>query len=107
MGQFVPLLEHYNVHATKVAEVHLALAAAEKEHPDAIVFMLPRYWNDVTQFVQDLRKIQEFEDIPVLYVGSLIEGEDQRVLHQYGVKTLTLGPLPPEEVARYIHDMLK
>ena len=105
--QFIPLLGHYDMNATLVSEVDQAMAAMEKEHPAAIVFMLPRYWDDVTRFVQELRKKEDFAEIPVLYVGSLIEGEDQRVLLQHGVKTLTLGPLPPEEVVRYIHDMLK
>ena len=107
VGQFVSLLGRYDISAVKVGEVHHAMKALEKEQVDAIVFILPRYWDDVTRFVQELRTKKAYTDTPVLYVGSLVEGEDQRVLHQYGVKTLTLGPLPPEEVVRYIHDMLK
>lgn len=100
-------LTRAGVAVTSVEKVSAVMAAAEKIKPNAIVFILPRYWDDITLFVDDLRKNEEFTETPILYVGSLIDGEDQRVLQQKGVKTLTLGPLPPQEVVRYILNMLK
>jgi len=107
LSEFRPLFVYYGIGVTEVLKMNLTLETVKKEQPDAVVFLLPRYWDDVTRFVQELRQDKAFETTPILYIGSLIEGEDQRILHQMGVQTLTLGPLPPQEVVRYIADMLK
>ena len=92
---------------TQVKQVNKVLDTVMEVKPYAIVFLLPRYWDDITLFVDALRAKKGFAEIPILYVGSLIEGEDQRVLRMKGVHTLTLGPLLPQEVVRYIVDKLK
>ncbi|TSC77485.1 MAG: hypothetical protein G01um101429_1033 [Parcubacteria group bacterium Gr01-1014_29] len=107
LDEFSLSLRRAGVAVTSVEKVSAVMAAAEKIKPDAIVCILPRYWDDITVFVDEFRKKPGFEDTPILYVGSLVEGEDQRILQQKGVKTLTLGPLPPQEVVRYILNMLK
>ena len=106
LDQFLGPLAHAGVAVTHVERVSKVLELAEQNRPDAIVFVLPRYWNDITLFVDALRKKKEIAETPILYVGSLIEGEDQRVLRAKGVHTLTLGPLMPQEVVRYILDKL-
>mgnify|MGYP001560055870 CR=1 FL=1 len=107
LDPFLAALAASDVIVTQVERVSKVLETAEQVKPDAIVFVLPRYWDDITRFVDMLRQKKDFVDTPILYVGSLIEGEDQRVLHSKGVHTLTLGPLMPQEVVRYILDKLK
>jgi DNA-binding response OmpR family regulator len=100
-------LARSGIEVLSVEKVSRVMEEVIKSHPDAIVFILPRYWDDITIFVDAIRAKKEFAETPILYVGSLIEGEDQRVLNMKGVHTLTLGPLMPQEVVRYIVDMLK
>lgn len=107
LDPFLGPLAHAGVLITQVERVQKVLETVERVKPNAIVFVLPRYWDDITLFVDELRTKKEFSEIPILYVGSLIEGEDQRVLRMKGVHTLTLGPLMPAEVVRYILDKLK
>ena len=107
LDPFLGPLENAGVLVTIVQQVKKVLETVVEAKPDAIVFVLPRYWDDITLFVDALREKKEFKNTPLLYVGSLIEGEDQRILRQKGVHTLTLGPLMPAEVVRYILDKLK
>jgi DNA-binding response OmpR family regulator len=104
---FILHLTREGVDVVHIENIRHVLEKVVEVKPDAIVFILPRYWDDITIFVDNLRAKEDFVETPILYVGSLIEGEDQRVLHQKGVKTLTLGPLMPQEVVRYILNMLK
>ena len=107
LDPFLGPLADAGVLVTQVERVNKVMETVEQTQPDAIVFILPRYWDDITLFVDALRSKKEFVEIPILYVGSLIEGEDQRILRMKGVHTLTLGPLMPAEVVRYILDKLK
>lgn len=107
LDPFLGSLANAEVVVTQVERVNKVMETVERVKPDAIVFVLPRYWDDITRFVDTLRQKKDFVDTPILYVGSLIEGEDQRVLHMKGVHTLTLGPLMPQEVVRYMIDKLK
>lgn len=107
LDPFLGPLAHAGTLVTQVERVNKVLETVEEVRPDAIVFILPRYWDDITLFVDQLRAKKGFAETPILYVGSLIEGEDQRVLRMKGVHTLTLGPLVPAEVVRYILDKLK
>lgn len=104
--RFKPLLEEEGINVESVDKFPKAKALALKEHMDAIVFVLPRYWEDITVFIKELRAVQNMEDTLIFYLGSLIEGEDQVLLHKWGVKTLTLGPVPDPEVVRYIVHLL-
>lgn len=108
LEKFISLLKKNGIAVTQAPTPKqvMELILIEEIEPDAIAFILPRYWYDITLFVDDLRKKSQFAETPILYVGSLIEGEDQRILQQKGVKTLTLGPLPPEEIVRYITNTL-
>src|SRR3990167_9542074 len=92
---------------TQVKQVSKVLDTVMEVKPYAIVFLLPRYWDDITLFVDALRAKKEFAQTPLLYVGSLIEGEDKPILPMMGVHELTLGPILPQEVVRYIVDKLK
>lgn len=103
---FASLLRNEGLIVTTISQVRDALEVVKKIEPDAIVFVLPRYWDAITDFVDLLRADKKFEDTVVIYAGSLIEGEDQHILHQKGVKTVTLGPLPPTEVVRFIMDTI-
>ena len=107
LDPFLGPLADASAKVTRVERVSEALDTVVTVKPDVIVFILPRYWDDITAFVDKLRAIKGFGETPILYVGSLIEGEDQRILRQKGVHTLTLGPLMPPEVVRYILDKLK
>lgn len=83
-----------------------ALADIGSIHPDVIAIILPNYFESVTRFVQDLRNISAFNRVPLIYVGGMIEGADDAILRQYGVKTLTLGPVQTSEIARFIIQQL-
>ena len=79
-----------------------AFAEAQKLKPAIIVFYLPQYWQNITEFVKKLRAIPEFETTPMVYIGGMIEGQDQEVIRSLGVKTLTKGPLPELEMVRFM-----
>lgn len=81
-----------------------ALIAARKNPPKAVIFVLPTYWQSVTDFVEKIGK--ELPHTEFIYVGSLVEGADQAVLQAHNVKTFTLGPVPKEELARFITKLL-
>ena len=97
-----PYFKEKNIETVVVNKFNLADEAIKGEIFDGIVFLLPQYWQDVSKFIIVARKTPGYELIPILYIGSLIEGGEQGILHQQGVKTLTLGPVPEAEVVRYI-----
>ena len=70
--------------------------------PDAIVFIVPVYWESVGDFVSAVRADQALEKLPIVYLGDFIEANDQLFLKRLGVYTLTLGPVPTEEAVRYV-----
>ena len=105
--RFKFLLEEEGVGIWSADKFHKALEIALQDHPDAIMFVLPRYWEDVTEFIKKIRSHTELAETIIFYLGSLIEGEDQILLHRWGVKTLTLGPVPDTEVVRYVMRLLK
>jgi hypothetical protein len=79
-----------------------ALADIHAIRPDIIGIILPNYFETVTRFVEDIRRISAYNTVPLVYVGGMIEGADDAILRQYGVKTLTLGPVQTSEIARFI-----
>lgn len=79
-----------------------AMILARQERPDGIVFVIPTYWESVEDFLKELREDETFAKTPIIYLGDLIEASDQLVLKRQGVYTMTLGPVPTEEVARFI-----
>lgn len=79
-----------------------ALADIGSIHPDIIGIILPNYFESVTKFVKNIRNMSAYNTVPFVYVGGMIEGADDAILRQYGVKTLTLGPVQTSEIARFI-----
>lgn len=100
--QFVPLLEKEGISVTVIENFADALRWAKEAHPGMIVFILPVYWENITKFVEEIRAVEGFSETPIVYIGNLIEGEDQRILKRHNVKTLALGPVPIEEMVRFI-----
>ncbi|MDO8523420.1 MAG: hypothetical protein Q7S12_04040 [bacterium] len=80
------------------------LAAKKPPAPKAIIFVLPTYWQDITGFVKAIGS--SLPGTKFIYVGSLVEGADQAVLQAHNVLTFTLGPVPKEELARFITKLL-
>lgn len=90
------------IKVTRVLKESEVFEIAKKTLPDAIMFALPVYWSSVTDFLESIRGYEILERIPVIYLGNVLEGQDQIILKRYGVHTMTLGPVPKEEVVRYI-----
>lgn len=101
---FAPLFQMEGVEVVSTESINAALEKAKETRPKAIVFVVPVYWASITHFVEEIRKLKGFDeiDVPIFYLGSVIEGEDQKILQRYGVKVLTFGPVPKDEVVRYI-----
>lgn len=91
--------------ATETAsDNHTALAYLQSAEilPDAVVFIVPVYWESVGEFVKAMRATPALAAVPIVYLGDFIEANDQLFLKRAGVHTLTLGPVPPSEVVRYV-----
>ena len=70
--------------------------------PNAIVFLIPTYWESILQFIEQLKNEKSLSDIPIIYIGQFIEGAEMAVLQKYRVKTMTMGPVPVEEMVRFV-----
>ena len=92
---------------TTIEDVNKAYDEAVKMDPGIIVFILPVYWQSITKFVQKFRDDPRFAKTELVYIGSLIESVDSKILHDLGVKTLTKGPMPTEEMVRFILKLLE
>ena len=103
---FQNLLQKEGLGVSVIENLNLAFEEAKKMHPQAILFILPVYWEPITDFVKKIKAEEGFSEVPIIYLGSLIEGEDQIILQQHGVITLTLGPVPTEEIVRYIVNLI-
>ena len=91
--------------ATENAESDTAALAYLKSAavlPEAVVFIVPVYWESVGGFVEAVRADPALKKLPIVYLGDFIEANDQIFLKRLGVFTLTLGPVPTEEAVRYI-----
>ena len=100
--EFERVLSKSGVLILTVPNAKRALDVARKEKPDGIVFIVPTYWESVEEFIKELRQDKELAHTPIIYLGDLIEASEQLVLKRQGVHTMTLGPVPTEEVARFI-----
>lgn len=87
---------------TIVPNAKMGLISAKADPPDAIVFIIPVYWENLLPFVEAVRQSPALKFKPIIYVGDFIEGVDQTMLKQHGVHTITLGPVPTPEIVRYI-----
>ncbi len=104
LSDIAVLLRKESFQVDIIERFDVALEDVRKNPPKAIIFVLPTYWLSITDFVQKVGK--ELPHTEFIYVGSLVEGADQAVLQSYNVKTFTLGPVPKEELARFIAKLL-
>lgn len=104
---FVPLLQARGAEVVLVEKYNDAAGEAKRIRPDAIVFVVPVYWESVIDFVKEIRKDMLLAHTPMLYIGNLIEGADMSTLQAYNVKTMALGPVPTEEMVRFILHIAK
>lgn len=102
---FIYLLGERGVSVQLVENIKDAFSIAKQWQPKVIVFLLPVYWESIVDLVEKVKNDLDLMDAKILYVGKLIEGGDLSVLQQYGVKTMALGPVPHQEMARFMDDM--
>lgn len=91
-----------SAYVTVVPDIKSGLATARQLIPDAIVFIVPVYWENLLPFIEEIRKEPTLKLKPIIYAGDFIEGTDQIMLKREGVHTITLGPVPTQEIARFI-----
>lgn len=84
------------------SDVKTGLAIAREIVPDGIVFIVPVYWENILPFLEEIKKDDLLKNKPIVYVGDFIEASDQTILKGKGVHTITLGPVPIQEIGRYI-----
>lgn len=104
---FLPIFEKENIEIFQTESFKEGLEKAKEWLPGAIVFLVPVYWESIVDFVKEIRAIPEMEKSGILYIGKLIEGAELTFLQHHGVKTMALGPVPTEEIARFISEMIK
>jgi hypothetical protein len=83
-------------------DVKTGLIMAREIIPDGIIFIVPVYWENILPFLEEIKKDDLLKLKPIIYVGDFIEASDQTILKGKGVHTITLGPVPAQEIARYI-----
>jgi hypothetical protein len=103
---FLSIFEKQNIKVYQTESFKEGLEYAKQTNPGAIVFLVPVYWESIVGFVKDIREVPEMEKTGILYIGKLIEGAELTFLQHHGVKTMALGPVPIEEVARFISVMV-
>lgn len=100
---YAELMKKEGVKVIVVESYQGALEEAERTKPGAIVMIVPVYITSVIEFAEKIRKSEALKDTPLVYIGSdVIESAYSKILHNLGVKTLTLGPVPVEEMVRFI-----
>lgn len=104
---FLSIFEKENIAVYQTESFKEGLEYAKAALPGAIVFLVPVYWESIVGFVREVREIPEMEKTGILYIGKLIEGAELTFLQQHGVKTMALGPVPIEEIARFISEMIR
>ena len=109
LKRFIPLFREVGFSIVTAERIGEALAKTKTVRVQGIVFIIPVYWEPITRFIETVRTQKGYaqDEVPIFYLGKLIEGEDQRILQGYGVKTVTLGPVPDSELARYITNQIK
>lgn len=100
--EYAERLAHAGLRVETREDFNGVLAEIGSIQPDVVGIILPNYFETVTRFVQNLKNMPDYAHVPLVYVGGMIEGADNAILRQYGVKTLTLGPVQTSEIARFI-----
>jgi DNA-binding response OmpR family regulator len=103
---FMPIFEQQGIEVFQTESFQEAEQVALAWKPGAIVFLVPVYWESILDFVKKIRADEEMKKTGILYIGKLIEGAELTLLQKYDVKTMALGPVPIEEMARFIYEML-
>lgn len=109
LKRFIPLFSEAGFAMLTAERLEEALEIARRARVQGIIFVIPVYWEPITRFVEQVRELKGYSemDVPMFYLGKLIEGEDQRILQRYGVHSVTLGPVPDSELARYITNQIR
>ena len=102
---FLPIFDKQGLDVFMTENFKEAKEKALNWLPGVIVFLVPVYWESIVDFVKDVRAVPELKKTGIIYIGKLIEGAELVVLQQYDVKTMALGPVPQEEMARFIFDL--
>ncbi|MEY2640891.1 MAG: hypothetical protein RL150_284 [Candidatus Parcubacteria bacterium] len=102
---FLPIFEKQGLEIFLTENFTEAKVKALEWHPGVIVFLVPVYWESIVDFVKEVRAVPEMKKSGIIYIGKLIEGAELTLLQHYDVKTMALGPVPQEEIARFIVDM--
>lgn len=102
---FIPLFQNMGVEVHQIEDFGEALEDALDWKPGVIVFLVPVYWESILEFVEKVRADPDMKKTGIIYVGRLIEGAELRLLQQHDVKTMAMGPVPEEEMARFMYEM--
>lgn len=101
---FTPIFERQGVEVHQIEDFKEALQHALEWKPGLIVFLVPVYWESIIDFIKSVREDPEMERAGIIYIGRMIEGAELKLLKEYGVKTMAMGPVPEEEMARFMYD---
>ncbi len=105
---FEEILRKKGLSVTRIKDnINDAIEQSHKIKPGLIIFITPVLWTTVRDFLEKMRPIEEFKATPIVYLTSVIDGVDQVFLHRYGVYTFTFGPVPNEEIARYLMKLVR
>ena len=99
---FIPIFQSQGAEVAQTEDFKEALEIAQEWKPGVIVFLVPVYWESILDFVKEVRATEGMENAGLIYIGKLIEGAELRLLQNMNVKTMALGPVPEEEMARFI-----
>jgi len=102
---FLPIFEKQGLEVFITESFKEAKEKAIEWTPGVIVFLVPVYWESIVDFVKEVREIPEMKRAGIVYIGKLIEGAELTLLQHYDVKTMALGPVPQEEMARFIFEL--
>lgn len=103
--EFTPLFQNMGIEVHQIESFKEALEDARVWKPGVIVFLVPVYWESILEFVEEVRSDPDMKKSGIVYVGRLIEGAELRLLQKYDVKTMAMGPVPVQEMARFINEL--
>jgi hypothetical protein len=104
--EYALALAHLGVQVTTCSDLQEAMQGIRSVHPGVITIILPNYYDEVSAFVAGIRSMPDSRSTPIIYIGGPIEGGNQTTLRAHGVKTLTLGPVQTDEMARFIEKQI-
>jgi two-component SAPR family response regulator len=99
---FLPYFPGLGIEVERFEKFDEALEKAKEWQPQLIIFLLPIYWESIIDFVEEVHNDPNLSNTKMLYLGKLVEGADLASLQRYKVKTMPIGPVPTEEIVRFI-----